>query len=303
MDNLPSVAVIMSAYNAEEYIKDQVDSILHQKDVNVRLWIRDDGSTDNTLEILRKWYADDQRVTIQSGPNLGARESFFEALFGCEYECDWYGFSDADDVWVPEKLRHSIEFLSGCSAAVPAAVVTRLEVVDRHLNHKGYTASPRKGLIFNNALVETVASGASMLINPEAYSAIRHYRPKFAVMHDSWIYLVLTAFGNMVYSEFPTIRYRQHATNVYGTGHSFAKKVKLRFARMKSVSPFRKQAVEFYREFSDRLEEHKRVALKRYIGYTDSLHSRIAFAAVPTVCKQTRKAEIFMRILIFLGKE
>ena len=99
----PSVCIIISAFNAEKYIEEQMESIFAQKNVDIKIWIRDDGSTDGTLSLLNKLYSNNSRVAIRSGPNLGAAKSFIEAIFSCDFVCDYYGFSDADDVWIDDK--------------------------------------------------------------------------------------------------------------------------------------------------------------------------------------------------------
>lgn len=300
---LPSVAIIISAFNAERYIREQIDSILSQEGVNISLWIRDDGSTDNTLSILRDSYGRDARINIQTGKNLGARESFFEALYSCDLNCDFFGFSDADDVWIPSKTKHSIDLLLATPFDVPAAVATRLHVVDESLNHIGYTATPKKGFSFSNALVETVASGASIVMNRSALKIIQSVRPRFAVMHDAWIYLVMTAFGKLIYSELPTIEYRQHATNVFGTSHSFRKRAISRLRRLRNISPYRRQAEEFSKLFGSSLNDAEKKKLEKYLDYPKTFIRRIKFMIFPEVTKQNIGANIFMRFLILLGKE
>jgi glycosyltransferase involved in cell wall biosynthesis len=299
----PSIAIIMSAFNNEKYIQEQIDSILNQERVSIQLWIRDDGSTDRTLSIIRELYGQDDRITIKTGKNLGARESFFEALFTCDLQCDYIGFSDADDVWISNKIRHSIDLLSASSSDGPIAVATRVHVVDENLNHIGYTTGPKRGFSFSNALVETVATGATIVMNKSALSLIRSARPGYAVMHDAWIYLVITAFGKLIYSELPTSHYRQHAANVFGTSHTLRHKNKLRFRRLREVSPYRRQAHEFSRLFGSSLSNALRQTLENYLSYPKNFMGRIKFAIFPDVVKQNAGADVFMRLLILLGKE
>ena len=191
------VVIIMSVFNGEKYVVEQVDSILCQESVNVKLWIRDDGSTDSTVGLIGEKYADDDRVFIQKGKNLGACKSFVEAFFCCDFVGDYYGFSDADDVWVKDKIKHSIDQLMSDGSDIPLAVSTRLQIVDESLEPLGYTKIPRKGLIFKNAIVETVASGASILMNEQAFKIVRSARPSHAVMHDAWVYLVISGLGKI----------------------------------------------------------------------------------------------------------
>lgn len=302
---LPSVCIIMCTYNAEKYLKEQIDSIINQKNVDIRLWIRDDGSTDNTIKLLHDKYGENQNVIIEHGENLGAAQSFITAIFSCNLICDYYGFSDADDVWLLDKTEHSVSLLMQRPASELTAVVTRLQVVDQKLNHLGYSAVPVRELSFRNALVQTLASGAATLMNRAAFEKVRLARPKFVAMHDSWVYLVITAFGNFIYSEKPTLLYRQHATNVFGTNHSWRRRASQRISRLlgRQANVYFRQAEEFSRLFGSSLDARKLHDLKVYLDYKSSIFSRIKFAIFPSIIKQRAMSNLYMRLLILLGRE
>lgn len=115
--NTKSVQVVMSTYNGEKYLKEQIDSILSQEGVDVRLYIRDDGSSDRTTDILAS-YQEHKNVKIEKGNNLGFAKSFLTALDECD-EADYYAFSDQDDVWEKDKLSTAIEILEEESQSTP----------------------------------------------------------------------------------------------------------------------------------------------------------------------------------------
>ncbi|MNF53640.1 Chondroitin synthase [compost metagenome] len=294
--------IIMSVFNGEKYVIEQIDSILRQESANVKLWIRDDGSTDSTVSLISEKYANDDRVFIQKGKNLGACKSFIEAVFCCDFVGDYYGFSDADDVWVIDKIKHSVDLLKKEGSGIPVAVFTRLQIVNESLGPIGYSKVPRKGLNFKNAIVESVASGASILMNEQAFKIIRSVRPSHAVMHDAWVYLVISAFGKLIYSEYPTIKYRQHGSNVIGASRSLKKKIISRFSRLSNVSPFRIQAEEFMQLFGKSLSKENYVILDRYCNHDSSFRRRVMFAINPSVYFQSVKASIYLRLLSLLGK-
>lgn len=301
---IPSVCIIISAFNAEKYIKEQIESIFAQKNVDIKIWIRDDGSTDATLSLLKKLYGNDSRMKITSGQNLGAAESFIEAIFACDFVCDYYGFSDADDVWIDDKMEYSIEIIKKQSFDKPVAAVTRLKIVDQYLNPIGYTEVPRKGLSFRNALVQTVASGASTTMNQAAFKILRIARPSFVVMHDAWTYLVITAFGQFYYGESPKLLYRQHASNVFGANYSWRKKVKNRANRffVPNDSYFH-QAEEFYKLYGERLDCKTKKDISNYLNYKNSFYKRLRFVFFPSITRQKFASNIYMRLLILFGKE
>ncbi|MCF0145856.1 MAG: glycosyltransferase, partial [Eubacterium sp.] len=107
------IIIVMAAYNGGSHIQKQIDSILAQTHTNWELWIRDDGSSDHTVDVIRSCAASDPRIHLfeDSRGNLGPQESFYTLLSGCP-SADYYAFCDQDDLWVPEKLEWAAEMLS-----------------------------------------------------------------------------------------------------------------------------------------------------------------------------------------------
>ena len=101
-----NVAVLLSAYNGDKFIKEQIESILNQNGVNVKLTIRNDGGDpeEKTRRIIREYVAKDERVSLLEGENLGCAKSFWQLLREAP-EADYYAFADQDDVWLPDKLK------------------------------------------------------------------------------------------------------------------------------------------------------------------------------------------------------
>ena len=105
----------MSTYNGEKYLKEQLESILSQINVDVHITIRDDGSSDNTISILEQYqtkYTD--RIKIYCKDNVGYAKSFIELLSLAISDADYYAFSDQDDVWLPEKCFMASKKLEEC---------------------------------------------------------------------------------------------------------------------------------------------------------------------------------------------
>ena len=105
----PKVIVLMSTYNGEQYIKEQIESILNQTYSNMELYIRDDGSKDQTVAILKK-YEQDGKLHFSQGKNMGFINSFFEVM-RTSGEADYYAWCDQDDVWLPEKIERAVKEL------------------------------------------------------------------------------------------------------------------------------------------------------------------------------------------------
>jgi len=303
-DALTTAIIVMSSYNSANYIIEQIQSILNQVGVSVRLWVRDDGSTDGTVNMIMQHFSSDHRVAVSVGSNLGACQSFLEAARTCPFKGDFFGFSDADDVWNSDKLAHCVAKLESELGAsdIPLAVSTRIEVVDESLDFICYSRIPTAGLGFASALTETVTTGMTILMNKRAFDLLIQHKPEFAAMHDSWAYLLITAMGKFVYSPHPTVKYRQHDRNVFGTAHTLRKRLALRWGRLNTVSVYRKQALEFMALYGNHLEKPKLDVLRQYCQYPDSLRRRLAFMINPSVVQQRWQSSLLLRLLALLGR-
>jgi len=108
---LNSISVVISTYNGENYIDEQIKSIISQKDVDIYITIRDDGSKDGTIQKLNEWKKEyPKNIKVICGNNLGYADSFLDALKN-SFQCDYYAYCDQDDIWLPEKCIKGIEKL------------------------------------------------------------------------------------------------------------------------------------------------------------------------------------------------
>lgn len=208
-----SVVVLLSSYNGEKYIKEQIDSILLQSDVSVELLVRDDGSSDKTRDILSEYQ---RRGLLQwyGGANLKPAKSFWDLIESAP-ESKYYAFADQDDFWMPDKLSVALKSLSHYED-IPAMYCSAYQMTDKNLNP---IPTPTKHPIIDiyHAMIENVATGCTMVLNHELLKVIRNYRPDYYFMHDEWIYKVCVAIGGkVIYDMDPRIYYRQHGNNVIG---------------------------------------------------------------------------------------
>ncbi len=214
-----SVAVLMSTYNGERYVREQVNSILKQLSVGDQLLIRDDGSMDGTVDFINKLC--DPRISIVSGENVGFFRSFLWLLYHVDRRHSIYMLADQDDVWLPGKIDRARESLE--SRADPCLYCTRLQIVDESLNKIGISPFINKPPSFQNAICENIATGCTIALNRLAMDIIR--KPSFESInsceiyyHDWWLYLNLAYFGCVIWDPEPSIMYRQHANNIVGMG-------------------------------------------------------------------------------------
>jgi glycosyltransferase involved in cell wall biosynthesis len=190
----------------------QLESLARQEDVNVRVWVNDDGSVDETLSILHKWQEKGLIKRISKTQRVGSTRAFFNLL--AEHpDSEYVAFCDQDDIWDPKKL--SIQ-TSKITNEIPSGVISKRIYIDASGVIIGASKKPRKRPSFENAIVENVVPGNTVLINNLAISLINKY-PNLDVKHyDSWIYLLLTYFGDIAYIDLPLVKYRIHQENQVG---------------------------------------------------------------------------------------
>ncbi len=205
------VAVLLSAYNGEKYIEAQLESLLNQKGCEVEIFIRDDGSTDRTLEIVQKYENNFSNVHVKSGKNIGYRDSFFELLFTTE-GFDYYAFSDQDDVWIEDKLSCALEFIKNSPGS--ALYASKKVYVDEHLNP---LPIKDKSLPLNLdfGFFRGGVCGCTMVWNSSFQSLICKHRPEQNFKsHDDYIRCLAIATGIEAFLDNkPHILYRRHSSN------------------------------------------------------------------------------------------
>ena len=213
------VNILMSTYNGQEFLADQIRSIQEQTYTDWTLLIRDDGSKDRTREIIAKFVQEDSRIYFinpESRENLGVIGSFHALV---QYKtADMYFFSDQDDVWLPEKLELTLRKAQEYPVEQPLMVYTDLTVVDQDLNVMTESMVRSQSHHANTKLVQeltenTVTGGTSMINH--ALAQLWTVTDGI-LMHDWYLALLASSLGSLVYIDQPTELYRQHAENVLG---------------------------------------------------------------------------------------
>lgn len=226
------VAVVMSTYQGERFVAEQLRSILDQLPAEGRIFVRDDGSTDRTTERIEAMA--DSRISLVRGSNIGFARSFFELLESVPPEADLIMLSDQDDVWMPGRIDRAARQVRGCDG--PTLYCSRLELVDEALRPLGVSSAWPRGPSFANALTENIVTGCTVAMNRAALKLVLRLGDPGAIhFHDWWMYLVISAFGTVIADPVPTVLYRQHGANVVGRGSGVRRYfVNLKFIRRKS---------------------------------------------------------------------
>jgi len=299
---MKKVVVFMAVYNGEKFLSQQLDSLLSQKNIVLELYIRNDGSTDNTFEILSKYASEKKYIKFSTSKNQGPAKSFLDLVFSYEGNANYYSFSDADDVWEPDKLVSATQQLTNHSN-IPTMYCSQLKIVDENLNFIALTSPPYRKPSFKNALIETVTSGGTIVLNKAAFKILRKYQPKYVVMHDSWIYLLMSSFGRIIFSRDAKILYRQHEYNDSSSYQTALEKWKRRLKVLFNKDHrFYNQALEFDRLYGYKLKQSDKETLKKYLNARKNFLRRIRFFLFPPVFKQRKLSTVLFLLQVFFKK-
>ena len=218
------IAVLLATYNGGKYIREQLDSLFQQSCDLFQLYVRDDGSSDDTMKIVeefRQKYPDKITILEDSQKHRGAAKSFMYLLENVDSE--YYMFCDQDDIWLPEKIEKTFARMKDETAAknVPVLVATDLKVVDEQLSPiKDSFNEDLKIDVFRKhpelICVRHVVTGCTMMFNRAAKLAALPMSPR-ATMHDEWVALCVHFKGGVIsILDDATILYRQHKSNTLG---------------------------------------------------------------------------------------
>lgn len=220
-----NVCVLLSAFNGEEFIDQQIDSIRKQENVSPILVIRDDGSSDNTVKIVTDLANNNSNISFPDEINgfhcdHGIGSSFFTLLrYAIRYflDCNYFSFSDQDDYWLPNKLSAAINQLSSYEEE-PAIYFSKKKIVDASLSKEVQADT----VLFKNNICDYLgqnqAFGCTMVINRKfAEMLLKAPVEEYPFLHDIVIFRLATCTGaKIIFDEGAYILYRQHGTNVTG---------------------------------------------------------------------------------------
>ena len=210
-----NISIALCTYNGARFLREQLASIAAQSRLPDELVVCDDGSTDETLSLVERISRQSSfpvRV-VRNPANLGVAANFQQAIGLCQSELT--ALADQDDVWLPDKLARAEQALLASKHPAQSLYCSRLQYVDANLAPVGYSSLPAH-IDFSNALVENSATGCSIVFGSDIKRRFLEADASRMLMHDWWLYLVATAFGEVVYDPVASILYRQHSHNVAG---------------------------------------------------------------------------------------
>lgn len=295
------VAVLLSTYNGEKYVAEQIHSILTQTYKNLVLVIRDDGSSDKTKKIVKEFADKYENIRMVEGKNMGFIKSFFELL---KYEqADYYAYADQDDIWLPEKISLAVKSLEQYPETMPNMAFSNSDYynVNMELIKEG---EKNKTFSFINSLYECVSQGMTMVINQTAKDMILDFVPEKVFFHDWWTYMICSGMGNVAYDNVTTVKYRRDGKNATAEGEGFLKVLEWRIKNLfgkGGMKDIKMQQREFKRLFYNKVGPDEQKILDIFVQEKYSLKGALRKATYPNSLRRSKLADIAVRILFVFG--
>jgi len=289
------VLVLMSTYNGEQYIEQLLTSLLNQK-MKCDLIVRDDGSTDNTVQIIKK-YQKKMTIYILEGDNKGSRLSFYELIkyvYINRLEYEYYAFCDQDDVWNQNKIFEAGKKICKYDDYPTLYVGSwtyvdeNLEFISEHVTDGSYS--------FNEILVKNHIIGCTMFFNNNLFKilceGLKNIDLNVLPFHDHWTYIVCLAVGGKVISDNNSyLLYRQHANNVVGK-RSIVKRIKnLSIFYYKKRSKYIEQLQYCYEPYVSKKN-------KKYIQYLLSYQNKNLFKVIHVALFNNLKTQTVLEKIV-----
>ena len=275
------VCILLSAYNGEKYLDEQLESLIRQEGVDIHILVRDDGSKDTTRDIVRRWQ-DTHPCIIDfvQGENVGFAMSFtllLQEAVNRYPTVEYFAFCDQDDVWLPEKMQKAVEKLEIEAKDIPVAYCSNTRLVDSNLRfiRMGWKKGEAR-LTKERALIQCFATGCTMVFNRRAVDVYVSHLPEVIKVHDFLMYQLCMFLGKVIYDENSYILYRQHGNNQIGKP-GFLK----RWQRRWTSGNYKKHTLElqnyrFLKAYKDLLSVDDIGLISQIAFYQRSLFTKLA---------------------------
>jgi glycosyltransferase involved in cell wall biosynthesis len=302
---MEKVNILLSTYNGKKYLSELLQSIRDQDYSNLTVHIRDDGSNDDTLALCNSLCKNNTQWLTKPGNNIGIFGSFSELLLQSDADADYYSFCDQDDIWHKNKITNAVTKIQKVDRSTPALYCSRVAIVDQNRHPIKLSLQPIY-ISFESSLIENIAQGCTIVINKAARDLLIRYIPtNFALLHDWWYYLVISAFGVIIFDTTPGVDYRMHGKNVsYGKFGNWAKMIirLKRFLKGEAHYPFT-QAKILYTNYQHTISAEKKEILQNFISLPESsLTKRLRFLFHNPFKRQQFIDEILTRLMFLFVK-
>lgn len=303
------VAILLSSYNGADYIEEQIESILKQDYTDFDLIIRDDGSTDNTISIIKKILNEHDNVILIKGNNIGLVKSFFYLLeYAYTKKYDYYAFSDQDDVWLPDKISTAITKLQKCNnSTTPLLYSCTSSLVDRNLRSVGKTTEKQnKKITFFNTAIQNICPGHNQVLNKKLVQVLISANQNLEKIYsqDLWISNAAAVTGKILFDNTYHTLYRMHGNNELGYGKGNLGRLRGHLKRLHK-NETQKMAIQlkvFSECFKKFLSNGEQNEISLFFASQNSIVSRARYMIHTKLYRQSSKETLMFKCLYLLGK-
>ena len=293
--------ILMSTYNGEKFLREQLDSILAQT-ARVKLSVRDDGSSDGTCCILKE-YENKYGVGVVYGSNIGVNASMMELLKNADPSCEYYAFSDQDDVWAANKIELAEKWLGSVDSGISALWGCMEELVNEDLKMISKMPEPRYLGDFYAAMIQNRMGGHTQVFNKALRDKLLRVPPGKMYVYDWVAYILASMFGTVCFERTVCGKYRQHRDNAIGYELSELAQIPRRLKRLFSGAfgriAFQMDSIdEIFR--GEMKSKHKK-ELGRFLAANRSFSKRIGYAFTTRFKRDNWLESLEFRLLYAAG--
>jgi len=300
--NENKVVVLLSTYNGEKYIKEQLDSILNQIYKNIKIIVRDDGSTDNTVQILKE-YNNDGKIILYIGNNIGHVKSYYWLLENSE-KADYYSFADQDDIWFNYKIFNAVNALNYTGNEKPSLYFSDFDYCNKDLIFISHKKPLKLKINFYSVLLNNINWGFTSVINNKLRDMFLLMPSHENIPHDYLILFLGYFFGNIIYDKYRCAKHRIHDNNVSMSYFNFFKH---QIWRIKNILlsddlNFKKRWISFLNIYNYILTEEIKNEFKIYINVNNYFYYYIKKIFKNKRYRDELFDEIAIRFIFLIGR-
>lgn len=301
------VAILMATHKHLDFLDEQLESIVNQIDVDIELWVSRDEASHSNLKRIQNSLLKFPKLTshILDGPQKGFQYNFLSLAKNKAIKADYYAFSDQDDIWFPGKLKKATDVLSQLPTNKPALYCGRTELINEQGNTFGFSPLFKKAPSFQNALVQSIAGGNTMVFNNKAKLLLNLSQNETIISHDWWLYqLISGADGIINYDPTPMVLYRQHNNNITGHNQDWPSRIK-RFKALLNgrFTTWNKQNIKTLNTNKQLLSKNNQRTLEYFQKAHNRSHpTRFKYLYKSKVYRQTTASNLMLYFATLLNK-
>ncbi len=296
--NTNVVNVLISTYNGELYIEEQIDSILNQTYSPVKIYVRDDGSKDQTLQILKN-YQEQGKIVLIEGENVGYGKSFMN-LLNFTADGEFWAFCDQDDVWDSHKIEYAVERIKTLPQNLPAMYFHNFSVTNEQLEEQSIYRNRIPGYSFPMAITECLHLGFATVINKEMRKQMLRGDIDRLSTHDWWAELIAMEFGNIYTDDYIGAKHRRLDVSV--SSNNLSTRVKWFLKALKGNAEICNITRMFLEVFADEMKESDKKVLEWFVGERYSLSKALKKTFYGHRWRSSLSSELVVRALMLIGR-